>query len=60
MSSIVAQIFLEWEGRNKEEKAGRIGDQDSAGGQQEAVNQVTGRMLDAQVGRIAWSLWNEK
>ena len=26
MSSIVAQIFLKWEGRNKEEMAGRLGD----------------------------------
>ena len=27
---------------------------------QEAMNQVTGRMLDAQMGRISWSLWSEK
>ena len=27
---------------------------------QEAMNQVTGRMLEALMGRISWSLWNKK
>ena len=61
VSAKVAQTFIKWDGRNKEEWVGRAGgDQDSAGSQQEALNSVTGRMLDAQVGRISWSLWNEK
>ena len=61
VSAKVAQTFIKWDGRNKEEKLGRTGgDQGSAGSQQEAINQVTGRMLDAQVGRISWSLWNDK
>ena len=39
VSAKVAQTFIRWEGRHKEEKAGRTGgDQDSAGGQQETVN----------------------
>ena len=61
VSAKVAQTFIRWEGRHKEEKVGRTGgDQDSARGQQETINQVTRRMLDAQVSRISWSLWNKK
>ena len=61
VSARVAQTFIKWDGRNKEEKLGRTrGDQGSTGSQQEAIDQVTGRMLDAQVGRISWSLWNNK
>ena len=54
---------MKWNGKSKEEKVGRTGgDQGSlsADRAQEAMNQVTGRMLDAQVGRISWSLWNNK
>ena len=47
VESSVAQIFLKWEGKNREEKASRIVDRDLTGGQQAEAVQGVNRMLDA-------------
>ena len=47
VESSVAQIFLKWEGKNREEKASRIMDRDLTGGQQAEAVQGVNRMLDA-------------
>ena len=60
VESSVAQIFLKWEGKNREEKASRVVDRDLTGGQQAESVQGVNRMLDAQMGRISWSMWSEK
>ena len=59
----ISQTFVKWDVKNKEEKVSRsVVDQGShtTDRTQAAMNQVTGRMLGAQIGRISWSLWNEK
>ena len=58
VESSVAQIFLKWEGKNREEKASRVVDRDLTGGQQAESVQGVNRMLDAQMGRISWSMWS--
>ena len=63
VSAKIAQALVQWDVKNKEVKVSRSAEDQGSltvDRTQEAMNQMTGRMLDAQMGRISWSLWNKK
>ena len=63
VSAKIAQTLVRWDVKNKEFKVSRSSEDQGRlmmDRTQEAMDQMTGRMLDAQMGRMSWSLWNEK
>ena len=63
VSAKIAQALAKWDVKNKEVKVSRSAEDQGSltvDRTQEAMAQMTRRMLDAQMGRISWSLWSEK
>ena len=60
VESSVATIFLKWEGKSREEKANMVAERELTGVQPAESVQSVNRLLDAQMGRISWSMWTEK
>ena len=63
VSAKIAQALVQWDKSNKEVKVSRLSEDKNSptlDKTEEAMAQMTRRMLDAHKGKISWSLWNKK